>query len=204
MLLPHEPWIYLPSGHQSRPTGNDPIPGINKPPGFHDPNLTDENHLRHLLQVGFVDRELGLLIRRMRRTELFDKALLVVVADHGYSFELNVPGRRQVRETNIDEIAGVPFFVKAPGQTEGVVDDSLVRNIDVVPTIADLLGFEVWWRNDGYSAFSETTRAARAGGDVAARLQPRDLDRPRRPGRAARAPAALAGRQVLHRGEEPR
>ncbi|MET0809990.1 MAG: sulfatase-like hydrolase/transferase [Thermoleophilaceae bacterium] len=159
VLLPHEPWIYLPSGHQSRPTGNDPIPGINKPPGFHDPNLTDENHLRHLLQVGFVDRELGLLIRRMRRTELFDKALLVVVADHGYSFELNVPGRRQVRETNIDEIASVPFFVKAPGQTEGVVDDSLVRNIDVVPTIADLLGFEVWWRTDGYSAFSETTRA---------------------------------------------
>ncbi len=106
-----------------------------------------------------MDRELGLLMRRLRRTELFDKALLVVVADHGYSFELNVPGRRQVRETNIDEIANVPFFVKAPGQTEGVVDDSLVRNIDVVPTIADLLGFKVWWRNDGYSAFSETTRA---------------------------------------------
>ena len=33
----------------------------------------------------------------------------------------------------------MPFFVKAPGQTEGEVDDSLVRNIDVVPTIADLL-----------------------------------------------------------------
>src|SRR3954451_7403466 len=24
-LLPHEPWIYLPSGHQSRPGGEDPI-----------------------------------------------------------------------------------------------------------------------------------------------------------------------------------
>ena len=40
----------------------------------------------------------------------------------------------------------MPFFVKAPGQTEGEVDDSLVRNIDIVPTIADLLGIEVSWQ----------------------------------------------------------
>ena len=158
-LLPHEPWLYLPSGHQARPPGEDPIPGINRPAGFHLPGLTDHNHLRYLLQVGFVDRELGLLIRRMRRTRIFDDAVLIVLADHGYSFDLNVPGRRQVREDNIEEIAPVPFFVKAPGQTEGEVDDSLVRNIDVVPTIADLLDTETYWGHDGYSAFSETTRA---------------------------------------------
>jgi hypothetical protein len=158
-LLPHEPWLYLPSGRQSRPAGEDPIHGINRPAGFHDPGLTDHNHLRHLLQVGFVDRELGRVMDRLRHTGLFDEALLIVVADHGYSFELNVVGRRQVRETNIDEIALVPFFVKVPHQTEGVVDRSFVRNIDVVPTIADVLGLRLWWRNDGYSAFSEVTRA---------------------------------------------
>ena len=158
-LLPHEPWLYLPSGHQSRPPGQDPIPGINRPIGFHDPGLTDHNHLRHLLQVGYVDRQLGLILRRLRRTELFDRAILMVVADHGYSFELDVPGRRQVRETNIDEIATVPFFVKAPGQTEGEVDDSIVRNIDLVPTIADLLDIQVFWHNDGYSVYSEVSQA---------------------------------------------
>ena len=62
-LLPHEPWIYLPSGHQSRPSGNDPIEGINRPAGFDDPLLTDHNHLRHLLQVGYIDRQLGLIMR---------------------------------------------------------------------------------------------------------------------------------------------
>lgn len=158
-LLPHEPWIYLPSGHQSRPKGEDPIPGINQPPGFHLPGLSDHNHLRHLLQVGFVDRQLGLIMRRLRRTQLFDRSLFIVVADHGYSFELNVPGRRQVRETNIEEIASVPFFVKLPGQTEGVVNDSFARNIDVVPTIAGVLGTKVWWRHAGKSVFSEATRA---------------------------------------------
>jgi hypothetical protein len=158
-LLPHEPWIYLPSGRQSRPAGEDPIRGINRPAGFHDQGLTDHNHLRHFLQVGFVDRELGRLMDRLRHTGLFADALLIVTADHGYSFEMNVVGRRQVRETNIDEIAMVPFFVKVPGQTAGAVDDSIVRTVDVVPTIADVLGLRIWWRNDGYSAFSEVTRA---------------------------------------------
>jgi hypothetical protein len=158
-LLPHEPWIYLPSGHQNRPEGEDPIAGINKPNGFHDPGLTDHNHLRYLLQVGFTDHELGLLLRRLRRTGLFDRALLVVLADHGYSFELNVPGRRRVRDGNVEELAPVPLFVKAPGQTEGQVDDSIVRTLDVVPTVADLLDVEVPWTQDGYSAFSEVTRA---------------------------------------------
>ena len=55
----------------------------------------------------------------------------------------------------------MPFFVKAPGQTEGRVDESLVRNIDVVATIADLLGSSVFYRQDGHSAFSDATRARR-------------------------------------------
>jgi hypothetical protein len=158
-LLPHEPWIYTPSGHQSRPEGKDPVQGINKPEGWHHPGLTDHNHLRYLLQVGYTDRELGRVLRRMRRTGLLDRALLIVMADHGYSFELNVESRRQVTERNIDEIAPVPFFIKAPGQTEGEVDDSLVRNVDMVPTIADLLNVRVPRQAAGHSAFAPMTRA---------------------------------------------
>jgi len=160
-LLPHEPWIYLPSGRRSRPTGEDPVPGINKPPSFDNRGLSENNHLRHLLQVGYVDRQIGMLLRRLRRTRQLEDALLVVVADHGYSFALNVPSRRLVTEDSVDEVAPVPFFVKRPGQTagEGEVDESFVRNIDVVPTIADELDTEAHWRNDGHSAFSEATRA---------------------------------------------
>jgi Sulfatase len=159
VLLPHEPWLYLPSGHAGRPPGTEPIAALNKPPGWHLPGLTDHNHLRHLLQVGYVDRELGRVVRRMRRTGLFDRALLVVMADHGYSFELGVKSRRQVTERNIDEIAPVPFFVKTPGQTEGRVDRSLVRTVDLLPTIADVLGVGSPWQADGHSAFAAMTRA---------------------------------------------
>ena len=158
-LLPHEPWIYLPSGHQSRPPGNDPIEGINRAGGFDDPRLTDHNHLRHLLQVGYTDHQLGLIMQRMRRTGIFNRALFVVVADHGIAFEVGVKERRQVSETNFEQVAAVPFFVKAPGQTEGRIDDHIVRNLDVVPTVADLLHTRVWWHHDGRSVFSPAERA---------------------------------------------
>jgi hypothetical protein len=153
-LVPHEPWIYLPSGHQSRPSGNDPIEGINRAEGFHDPRLTDHNHLRHLLQVGYTDRQLGLIMNRMRRTGVFDRAVFVVVADHGIAFEVGVQERRQVTETNFEQVAAVPFFVKAPGQQQGRVDDDIVRIVDIVPTVAELLGAKVWWKHDGRSVFS--------------------------------------------------
>ena len=39
------------------------------------------------------------------------------------------------------------------------MDDSIVRNIDVVPTVADLLGTSVCWPHDGTSVFSAATKA---------------------------------------------
>ena len=157
-LLPHEPWIYLPSGRQSRPAGEDPVSNVNHDVGFGDPDLTNDNHLRHLLQVGYTDRLVGELLARLRRTGLLERALIVITADHGYSFQVGVDSRRLLSERNVEEIAPVPMFVKAPGQMDGRVDDSLARNLDLVATIADLLGTNIFYRQDGRSAFSAETR----------------------------------------------
>jgi hypothetical protein len=161
-LMPHEPWIYLPSGHQSRPAGEDPIEDINHAAGFGDRELTDQNHVRHLLQVGYTDRLVGQLLARLRRTGLLRRALVVVTADHGYSFRVGVKSRRLISDRNVEEIAPVPLFVKAPGQMDGRVNRSLVRNIDMLATIADLLGTHVFYRQDGRSAFSREVEARRA------------------------------------------
>jgi hypothetical protein len=158
-LLPHEPWIYLPSGLPNRPSGEDPIEGINAKSSFSDTDLSKHNHMRHLLQVGYTDLELGRLLGRLRRTGLLKRALIVVVADHGYAYDIGVPSRRFVSESNVDEVAPVPLFIKAPGQMKGAVDDGMVRNIDVVPTIADMLGTRLWWRHDGESVFSPASQA---------------------------------------------
>jgi hypothetical protein len=160
-LMPHEPWLYLPSGHQSRPAGEDPIPDLNHDVGFDDPDLSNQNHLRHLLQVGYTDRLVGELLRRLERTGLLERALVVVTADHGYSFRVGAKSRRLISEQNVEEIAPVPLFVKAPGQMERRVDQSAVRNIDMLATIAGLLGTRVFYEQDGRSAFSREVRERR-------------------------------------------
>ena len=75
---------------------------------------------------------------------------MIVVADHGVSFRPHGE-RRRIEEGNMEEIAFVPLFVKPPGQTEGGIDDRHARTIDIVPTIADILGVEVPWETDGRS-----------------------------------------------------
>ena len=157
-LLPHEPWLYLPSGRPNRPAGEDPIAGINQAWGFGDVRLSQHNHMRHLLQVGYVDRELGALLDRLEGQGMLRRSLLVVVADHGYGFDIGAESRRFADAANLEEVATVPLFVKAPGQTEGAEDPSLVRNIDVAPTIAALLGTRLWWEHDGHSVFSPASR----------------------------------------------
>jgi hypothetical protein len=140
-----------------------------------------------------VDHELGRILRRLRRTGLLRRSLLVVTADHGYSFDVGVLSRRKVSETNVEEIAPVPYFVKAPGQMKGAVDESLARTVDIVPTIADLLGVRATWRHNGRSAFSATTRRRTVvslptrGFDRVIRIGRDELQRRRRRIRVARA-----------------
>jgi hypothetical protein len=152
-LFPHEPWIYLPSGRQSRPSGNDPIEGINQPKSFYDAELVKHNHARHILQAGYVDHELGRLISRLRTQGLYDRATIAITADHGIAFEVGVKDHRLVTPTNIEQVAAVPLFIKKPRQKKGGIDDSYVRTVDVVPTVASIVGAKIDWRHDGRSVF---------------------------------------------------
>jgi hypothetical protein len=192
-LLPHEPWIYLPSGRQNRPAGNDPIEGINKPIGFHDAALTLHNHQRQLLQTGFVDHQLGKLMGRLKRTGLLDRAVVVVTADHGYAFRAGVRDRRKVTPSNVEEIAPVPLFIKAPRQRRASVNPAYVRTIDILPTVARMVRAKLYWRHDGSSAFGRAAQRRQTVSIVArdfsrvVRIEARELERRRQRLREERA-----------------
>jgi hypothetical protein len=170
-LLPHGPYLFLPSGKQTRPSWQDPIPGMNSPQGFRDRFLTEHNMQRLELQIGYVDHVLGKTFDRMKREGTFNNTLIAITADHGIAFEVGVKDRRTANRGNIDEIAPVPLIIKAPGQTKGRIDRSYVRTVDVVPTIADILNFRMPYRADGRSAFSRATKRRRS-----VRLIKRDFD----------------------------
>jgi hypothetical protein len=158
-LLPHGPWVYMPSGHHLRPEGPELLPGMQTVPGFYDQYLTRHNEQRYLLQLGFVDRLLGRLAGRLKSQGMYDDTLIVVTADHGFAWQVGVPTRRSISLSNVDELAPVPLFVKKPGQRRGRVSDVLARTLDVTPTITDVLNVPLGYRTDGHSAFSRAVRA---------------------------------------------
>jgi hypothetical protein len=160
-LLPHGPWVYLPSGQRSRPEGPELLPGMQTVPGFYNQYVTDHNEQRYLLQLGFVDRLLGQLVARLKSQGMYDDTLIVLTADHGFAWQVGVPTRRSISLGNVDELGPVPLFVKAPGQSRGRVNEALAQTLDVTPTIADVLNVPLGYRTDGSSAFSRAVRARR-------------------------------------------
>jgi hypothetical protein len=146
-LLPHTPYVYLPSARRYAVDARV-LRGFNRGNWGPDPWPVLQSEQRYLLQVGYTDRALGVILDKLRATGVYDRALVIVTADHGVSFHAN--GRRRLpTSSNLEDIAFVPLFVKLPRQRKGRVDDSLARTIDVLPTIARVLGISVPWRMDG-------------------------------------------------------
>jgi hypothetical protein len=155
-MLPHVPWVYLPSGREYWGSlySSAHAPGVAADTTWTtEAWLVEQAWQRHLAQVAYVDALLGRLLDRLEETGLDRRALLVVVSDHGFAFQPGQPGRHPTRD-NYAEILPVPLFVRLPGQREGSVSDRNVETIDVLPTIADLLGVEPAPSFDGASAFA--------------------------------------------------
>jgi hypothetical protein len=151
ILFPHGPWLYFPSG-RVRAVAVPRAPGRNEETWWNE-SLAEQAWQRHLLQAGFTDKLIGRFIEKLQRTGLWDKALVVVTVDEGDSFR-GGDSRRDPSKTNLGDIAFIPTFVKLPGQDQGRVVERHVTSVDVLPTIAKVLGVKVRWKVDGRSALS--------------------------------------------------
>ncbi|MFJ8578192.1 sulfatase-like hydrolase/transferase [Micromonospora sp. NPDC093277] len=144
LLMPHAPWAYLPSGAQYAAPEDLPNDGA---------GWVDLARQRHLAQLGYTDRLIGETLRTLRASGLYDKALVLVTADHGVSFLRDWQGRgMDAIKHAADQVAWVPMFVKEPGQQAGRIDDRNWQHVDLLPTIADATHISVPWHVDGRSA----------------------------------------------------
>lgn len=151
-LLPHYPWQFLPDGRRY-PLSEQRVPGTVKTGWGGDDWLIAQGLQRHLLQVEYVDAAIGRLIDAMGEAGIYDDAMLIVVADHGISFEANLEHWRRILPETVGDMAAIPLFVKAPGHSGGTIDDRRALTIDLVPTIADVMGFDLPWEAEGVSLF---------------------------------------------------
>lgn len=165
VMLPHMPYRYLPSGQVY---GGRPVYEHRSTVWRENEWFALETYQRHLLQVGFVDHLVGRLVERLKSIGLWDRTLVILTSDHGAS---HWPGqdRRAPHETeHPDDILRVPLFVKIPGQSVGGIDDRAAPSVDVLPTVAAVLGRTIPWSTSGRSLLGEPREVvARRFGDPA-------------------------------------
>lgn len=142
-MLPHGPWIYLPSGASYFGSGSIRVGGRGKV-WRDDPQIVALAYQRHLLQARFADRLLGELLDRLQSTARFDRSLIVVTADHGASFRPGQPPR-DATGVNPAETLWVPLLIKEPGQSSGVIHRRAIETTVILPTVIDLLGIDAPW-----------------------------------------------------------
>jgi hypothetical protein len=137
ILFPHEPNAYLPNGQnyglqwmrgQLKELWGDVEWGV------------ISGKQRHFLQVQYVDQLLNNLLDHLQQQDLLDNSMLIVVADHGISFELN-DTRRALSDINQAALLRVPLFIKHPEQIQGRRIVQPAMTIDILPTLITSLGF---------------------------------------------------------------
>ena len=89
-------------------------------------------------EIAYTDAQLGRLLAGLRRRGLGDETLVIVMGDHGEEFADH--GRFAHGHTLHAELLQVPLILAGAGVEPGVVDTSLVGNIDVLPTVMAAAG----------------------------------------------------------------
>ncbi len=97
--------------------------------------LQDAEHLESAIQ--HLDEGVGIVLDALKETGLDENTFVIFTTDHGTPFA-------KANATLYDDGLGVALIVLGPGGYEGgKVVDALVSQIDVLPTLFDLLGQDV-------------------------------------------------------------
>ena len=84
------------------------------------------------------DAALEDLLQWLKRRDLYDRALIIVTADHGEAF-----GEHKLIAHGVstyEDQVHVPLFIKFPQQSTPRVVRGLVSHVDILPTVLDVLG----------------------------------------------------------------
>lgn len=129
-----------------------------------DVTAADIAHLMDLYddEIAYVDRQLGELVAGLAARGVLDRTLLVVLADHGEEFMTHGDHVEHCRVV-YDSSTRTPLVLRGPGVPAGRRVAGAVENLDVVPTILELLGQPTPAGLQGTSLVPQLAGAAPAG-----------------------------------------
>lgn len=110
----------------------------------------------YLNAVHYLDHFLKALIAQYKAAGLYDNTVFVIVGDHGESFG-DLHSRRQHNASLYQEVMRVPLLIHAPALIQGAPRVPLVSQIDLLPTLLSLLGFQWQGELEGFNALAGTS-----------------------------------------------
>jgi len=98
----------------------------------------------------WTDLQIGLLLKELYRLDLESKTLVVVASDHGEAFGEH--GTEGHARDLFGEVTLTPFIISPPFKmTPPAVVSSRTQNVDIWPTVLDMLGIRIDSEVDGIS-----------------------------------------------------
>ncbi len=136
-----------------------PAPRLSGPTAYAlSPAETLGVHNRYRNSLHFVDAEIGRVLETLRSRKLLDSTMVIITGDHGEEF---LERGQLAHASAMDDYQGrVPLWIRVPGTLATVPDDdSLTSNLDVIPTVLDLMGFQAdVLRTQGVSLLGDSAR----------------------------------------------
>lgn len=115
----------------------------------------------YLAEAAKDDEAIGLLLQTLDDLKIRDKTLVIVTADHGETFSIDHDGRSDLDKmrvryhhavSNYEETTHVPILMSLPGVLpENVAVAAQVRNVDIAPTVLEILGMDASPKMSGRS-----------------------------------------------------
>jgi len=142
---PHEPWC-PPSPYDTIYQSDKYKRYIPLPPGPDTDWMTEEDK-KHILSlymgdVTHTDEQVGKVTAKLKELNLEQDTMLIIVSDHGEPFGEH----GTIRKFGVplyEELSQIVFIMKKPGLIPaGRRTKALVQNIDLAPTILDILNIE--------------------------------------------------------------
>ncbi len=97
----------------------------------------------YLAEIRFADAKIGRLRRQLEELGLLDTAVVILTSDHGENLLDHVPNFSH-GQTMFDSTLRILAAIRWPGASDrGTLDSRVFENVDVLPTLADALAWEM-------------------------------------------------------------
>ncbi|CAN7745068.1 sulfatase family protein [Paenibacillus sp. LjRoot56] len=132
----------------------------------HPGDIQDMNGLRTMIDgydcgIRYMDEHLGRLFASLEQQGVMDDLIIMISADHGENMgQLGIYGEHATADQGTCRL---PMIIRWPGMKQGIVNEDLHLHLDLLPTMAEMIGGPIMPFWDGVSYASVLKEGASCG-----------------------------------------